>query len=363
MADSSTEEQRNVELLRTPRQVVIIGSGPAGFTAAIYAARANLNPLVLGGVYWGGQLVLTSDVENFPGYPEGVLGPDMMAELRTQAERFGAEVRDVDVTRVDFLQRPFVVETDDEVITANSVIIATGATAKRMEALGEDELFGRGVSTCATCDGWFYREKDIAVVGGGDSALEEALFLTRFASHVTVIHRRDTLRASKVLQQRAFANPKIDFVWNAVVEAVEGGETPPSGGDSSPWKGEAREGAGLGGERVTGLRLRDTVTGEVRTLPVEGVFVAVGHQPNTSLVAGQIELDGHGYIAKQDNDSTATNIPGVFAAGDVRDRRYRQAITSAGDGCKAAMDAERWLEEEGVATPDLTSEIYSLPRV
>lgn len=328
-----------MELLKTPRQVVIIGSGPAGFTAAIYAARANLNPLVLGGVYWGGQLVLTSDVENFPGYPEGVLGPDMMAELRTQAERFGAEVRDVDVTRVDFSQRPFVIETDDEVITANSVIVATGATAKRMEALGEDELFGRGVSTCATCDGWFYREKDIAVVGGGDSALEEALFLTRFANHVTVVHRRDTLRASKVLQQRAFANPKIDFVWNAKVEAV------------------------LGGERVSGLLLRDTVTGEEGTLPVEGVFVAVGHQPNTALVAGQIELDAHGYIAKQDNDTTATNIPGVFAAGDVRDRRYRQAITSAGDGCKAAMDAERWLEEEGIATPDLTSEVYSLPRV
>jgi thioredoxin reductase (NADPH) len=328
-----------VELLQTPRQVVIIGSGPAGFTAAIYAARANLNPLVLGGVYWGGQLVLTSDVENFPGYPEGVLGPDMMAELRTQAERFGAEVRDVDVTRVDFSQRPFVIETDDEVITANSVIVATGATAKRMEALGEDELFGRGVSTCATCDGWFYREKDIAVVGGGDSALEEALFLTRFANHVTVVHRRDALRASKVLQQRAFANPKIDFVWNSVVEAVEGGE------------------------RVTGLRLRDTVSGEVRTLPVEGVFVAVGHQPNTALVAGQIELDGHGYIAKQNADTTATNIQGVFAAGDVRDRRYRQAITSAGDGCKAAMDAERWLEEEGIAAPDLTSEIYAMPRV
>lgn len=333
------EEQHNVALQPTPRQVVIVGSGPAGFTAAIYAARANLDPLVLGGVYWGGQLVLTSDVENFPGYPEGVLGPDMMAELRAQAERFGAEVRDVDVTRVDFSQRPFIVETDDEVITANSVIVATGATAKRMEALGEDEMFGRGVSTCATCDGWFYRDKTIAVVGGGDSALEEALFLTRFASHVTVVHRRDTLRASKVLQQRAFANPKIDFQWNAVVEEV------------------------LGDERVTGLRLRDTVTGEERILPVEGVFVAVGHQPNTALVAGQIELDGHGYIAKQDNDTTATNIPGVFAAGDVRDRRYRQAITSAGDGCKAAMDAERWLEEEGIAAPDLTSEVYSLPRV
>jgi len=322
-----------------PRQVVIIGSGPAGFTAAIYAARAALNPLVLGGFFWGGQLVLTSDVENFPGYPEGIMGPDMMAELRTQAERFGAEVRTVDVNRVDFSQRPFVIETDDATITANSVIIATGATARRMDAIGEEQLFGRGVSTCATCDGWFYRDKDIAVVGGGDSALEEALFLTRFANHVTVVHRRDTLRASKVLQQRAQENPKIDFRWNAVVEEV------------------------VGGDRVAGLRVRDTLTGEESTLPVDGVFVAVGHQPNTALVAGQIDLDNAGYIAKQDDTTTATNIAGVFAAGDVRDRRYRQAITSAGDGCKAAMDAERWLEEEGIAVPDLANEVYSLPGV
>lgn len=322
---------------QTPRQVVIIGSGPAGFTAAIYAARARLDPLVLGGVYWGGQLVLTSEVENYPGYPEGVMGPDMMAELRAQAERFGAEVRDVDVIRVDFSQRPFVIETDSETILANSVIVATGATAKRMDAIGEEELFGRGVSTCATCDGWFYRDKTIAVVGGGDSALEEALFLTRFAKHITVVHRRDTLRASKVLQQRAYDNPKIDFRWNAIVEKV------------------------IGEERVLGLQLRDTITGEISELPVEGVFVAVGHQPNTGLVAGQIELDAVGYIAKQDNDSTATNIPGVFAAGDVRDHRYRQAVTAAGDGCKAAMDAERWLEEEGIAVPDVTGEVYSLP--
>jgi thioredoxin reductase (NADPH) len=302
------------------RQVVIIGSGPAGFTAAIYAARATLEPLVLGGVYWGGQLVLTSDVENYPGYPEGVLGPDMMAELRTQAERFGAEVRTIDVTRVDFRQRPFVLETDEGTVRANSVIIATGASAKRMEAAGEEAMFGRGVSTCATCDGWFYRDKPIAVVGGGDSALEEALFLTRFASHITVIHRRDALRASKVLQQRAFANPKIDFRWNTIVEKV------------------------LGDERVEGLQLRDTVTGAESALQVAGVFVAVGHQPNTALFAGQIDLDAVGYIARQDGETTATNIPGVFAAGDVRDHRYRQAITAAGDGCKAAMDAEKWLE-------------------
>jgi thioredoxin reductase (NADPH) len=321
------------------RQVVIIGSGPAGFTAAIYAARATLEPLVLGGVYWGGQLVLTSDVENYPGYPEGVLGPDMMAELRTQAERFGAEVRTIDVTRVDFRQRPFVLETDEGTVRANSVIIATGASAKRMEAAGEEAMFGRGVSTCATCDGWFYRDKPIAVVGGGDSALEEALFLTRFASHITVIHRRDALRASKVLQQRAFANPKIDFRWNTIVEKV------------------------LGDERVEGLQLRDTVTGAESALPVAGVFVAVGHQPNTALFAGQIDLDAAGYIARQDGETTATNIPGVFAAGDVRDHRYRQAITAAGDGCKAAMDAERWLEAQGVAEPNLMGEIYDMPVV
>jgi thioredoxin reductase (NADPH) len=321
----------------TTRQVVIIGAGPAGFTAAIYAARAALDPLVLGGVYWGGQLMLTSDVENFPGYPEGIMGPDMMNELRVQAERFGAEVRDVDVIRVDFSQRPFVIETEGQTIRTNSVIVATGATAKRMGAIGEDELFGRGVSTCATCDGWFYREKTIAVIGGGDSALEEALFLTRFANKVTVVHRRDALRASKVLQQRAQENPKIDFVWNATVEEV------------------------LGGDRVTGLRLRDTITGESSELPVEGVFVAVGHQPNTALVAGQIALDAAGYIEKQGHDGTATNIPGVFAAGDVRDHRYRQTITSAGDGCKAAMDAERWLEEEKLAVPDITHEVYGVP--
>lgn len=318
-----------------PRQVVIIGSGPAGLTAAIYAARAALNPLVLGGVYWGGQLVLTSDVENFPGYTEGVLGPEMMNDLRVQAERFGAEVQTIDVENVDFSVYPFEIDTATQTIYANSVIVATGASAKRMEALNEDEMFGRGVSTCATCDGWFYRDKEIAVVGGGDSALEEALFLTRFASKVTVIHRRESLRASKVLQQRAQENPKIDFVWNSVVEEV------------------------VGSDRVEGVRLRNTATGEERTLPVDGVFVAVGHKPNTDLVAGQIELDDHGYIAKQDPVTTATNIAGVFAAGDVRDRRYRQAITSAGDGCRAAMDAERWLEEQGVATPDFAAETYA----
>jgi thioredoxin reductase (NADPH) len=328
-------QEEQMSFNEEPRQVVIIGSGPAGLTAAIYAARAALNPLVLGGVYWGGQLVLTSDVENFPGYTEGVLGPEMMNDLRTQAERFGAEVQTIDVESVDFSVHPFEIDTATQTIYANSVIVATGASAKRMEALGEDEMFGRGVSTCATCDGWFYRDKEIAVVGGGDSALEEALFLTRFATKVTVIHRRESLRASKVLQQRAQENPKIDFIWNSVVEEV------------------------VGSDRVEGVRLRNTATNEESTLPVDGVFVAVGHKPNTDLVAGQIELDDHGYIAKQDPVTTATNIPGVFAAGDVRDRRYRQAITSAGDGCRAAMDAERWLEEQGVATPDFAAETYA----
>jgi thioredoxin reductase (NADPH) len=328
-----------VNLPKPVRPVVIIGSGPAGLTAAIYAARAALQPLVLGGAYWGGQLVLTSDVENFPGYPTGVQGPEMMDELRAQAERFGAEVRTVDVTRVDFSRRPFVVETDDETVHAHSVIVATGAAAKRLEVPGEEALFGRGVSTCATCDGWFYRDKAIAVIGGGDSALEEALFLTRFASHVTVIHRRDALRASKVLQGRAQANPKIDFQWNQIVEAI------------------------TGDERVAGVRMRDAGTGEVQTLPVDGVFVAIGHQPNTALFAGQLDLDAAEYIVRHTGDATATSIPGVFAAGDVRDHRYRQAITAAGDGCRAAMDAERWLEEQDLALPDLTHEVYDLPLV
>jgi thioredoxin reductase (NADPH) len=333
------DEEQGMDSREHSRQVVIIGSGPAGLTAAIYAARAALQPLVLAGAYWGGQLVLTSDVENFPGYPTGIQGPEMMDELRAQAERFGAEVRTIDVTAVDFSRRPFVIETDEETIMANSVIIATGATAKRLHVPGEAEMFGRGLSTCATCDGWFYRDKEIAVIGGGDSALEEAIFLTRFASKVTVIHRRDALRASKVLQQRAQVNPKISFLWNQIVAGIDGGE------------------------RVTGVRLRDAITDAESVLPVDGVFVAVGHQPNTALVAGQIDLDAAGYIAKQDADTTATNIAGVFAAGDVRDHRYRQAVTAAGDGCKAAMDAERWLEEEGLGTPDITHEVYSLPLI
>jgi thioredoxin reductase (NADPH) len=292
-----------------------------------------LDPLVLAGAYWGGQLVLTSEVENFPGYPHGVQGPEMMDELRAQAERFGAEVRLEDVTRVAFSRRPFVIDTEREVITAHSVIVATGAAAKRLDIPGETHLFGRGVSTYATCDGWFYRDKPIAVIGGGDSALEEALFLTRFASHVTVIHRRDQMRASKVLQQRALANSKISFRWHQIVEAI------------------------VGDELVAGVQTRDTITGEVSVLPVSGVFVAIGHQPNTALFAGQIALDAAGYVARQDAATTATNIAGVFAAGDVRDHRYRQAVTAAGDGCKAAMDAERWLEEQGPAISDDLREV------
>ena len=293
----------------TTRQVVIIGSGPAGLTAAIYAARAALNPLVLAGTYWGGQLILTSDVENFPGYPNGVLGPDMMDELRTQAERFGAEVRTVDVTRVDFSRRPFVVATDEETITANSVIIATGAAAKRLEVPGETEMFGRGVSTCATCDGWFYRDKEIAVIGGGDSALEEALFLTRFANKVTVVHRRDALRASKVLQQRAQENPKIAFQWNAIVEEIPAGE------------------------RVTGLRLRDAVSGEESTLPADGVFIAVGHQPNTELFVARSTstppATSPGSPATRRRPISPASSPPATCATTATGRRSRPPATAA----------------------------------
>jgi thioredoxin reductase (NADPH) len=321
----------------THRQVIIIGSGPAGYTAALYTARANLQPLMIGGYETGGQLMLTSDVENYPGYPKGVQGPEMMQDFREQVERFGAEVLDVDATEVDFSKRPFTVVTADATYTAESVIVATGAAAKWLDVPGEELLRGRGVSACATCDGFFFRDRRIVVVGGGDTALEEALFLTRYAQTVSVIHRRDTLRASKLLQQRARNNPKIDFIWNSVVEAIEGED------------------------KVTGVRLRNLVSGERRTLATEGVFVAIGHQPNTEIFRGQLELDAMGYICMPDPATTYTNIPGVFAAGDVRDHRYRQAVTAAGDGCKAAIDAERWLEEQGIAEPDRAFEVYSEP--
>jgi thioredoxin reductase (NADPH) len=317
------------------RDLIIIGSGPAGYTAAIYAARAELHPLVLAGGQIGGQLMITSDVENYPGFPDGVTGPEMMDSFRKQAERFGATVLPVDVTRVDFSRRPFRVWTDSEEYTAKAVIVSTGASAMWLGVPGEERLQGRGVSACATCDGFFFRGKDIVVVGGGDVALEEATFLTRFATNVMVVHRRDQLRASKSMQRRAFDNPKIEFVWDTVVEEI------------------------LGDNRVEAVRLRNVKTGETHDLETGGVFVAIGHKPNTELFRGQIALDERGYVATPDPETAYTDVPGVFAAGDVRDHRYRQAITAAGDGCKAAMDAERWLEEQGVEV-DLSDEVYSL---
>ncbi|HVC79203.1 MAG TPA: thioredoxin-disulfide reductase [Chloroflexota bacterium] len=305
-----------------PQKLIIIGSGPAGYTAALYAARANLAPLVFAGSQNGGQLMLTTEVENYPGFVAGVMGPELMETFRAQAERFGADIRDEDVTAVDLSHRPFVVETEDGRFYAHSVIIATGASARWLGLESETRLRGRGVSTCATCDGAFFRNKEIAVVGGGDSAMEEATFLTRFATKVTLIHRRDHLRASKAMQDRALANPKINFIWNSEVVEV------------------------LGQQAVSGLVLRDTVTGALSEIAVSGLFVAIGHHPNTELVQGQIDTDEAGYI--QIGEHSLTNIPGVFAAGDVRDTRYKQAITAAGDGCKAALDAEKYLEEHGL---------------
>jgi thioredoxin reductase (NADPH) len=324
------------------RKVIIIGSGPAGYTAALYAARASLRPVVYAGYLHGGQLMLTTDVENYPGFQEGIMGPALMIEMRAQAERFGAEMRDCDVTAVDFSQRPFKIVSEDEVEYAESVIVATGASAKWLGIPGEEEYRGYGVSGCATCDGFFFRGKRITVVGGGDVAMEEAIFLSRFTDELTVIHRRDTLRASKTMQERAFANPKIHFVFDTVAEEV---------------LGEADAGSGM--KKVTGVRIRNVRTGEERILPTDGFFVAIGHQPNTSLFSGQIPLDDRDYAQAMDPDGTATEVDGVFVAGDVRDHRYRQAVTAAGDGCKAAMDAERWLEEHGVEV-DHTGEVYAV---
>jgi thioredoxin reductase (NADPH) len=301
------------------RNVVIIGSGPAGYTAAIYTARALLEPLVVAGYQAGGQLMLTTEVENFPGFPEGIQGPELMERMRQQAERFGAEVVWKDATAVDFSTWPYRVQVGSTWVEAKTVIIATGARPRMLEVPGEREWLGRGVSTCATCDGAFFREQVVGVVGGGDSAIEEALFLTRFASRVYVIHRRDKLRASKIMQDRAFRNPKIAFLWNTVVEAIHG----------EPSKG------------VTGVTLRDTQTGERREFPLDGLFVAIGHVPNTDLFRGQVELDERGYIVV--DRRLRTNKPGVFAAGDVVDFVYRQAITAAGMGCMAAIEAERYL--------------------
>jgi thioredoxin reductase (NADPH) len=311
-------------------EVVIIGSGPAGLTAALYAARANLKPLLIEGLEAGGQLMLTTMVENWPGFRDGIMGPDLMGEMRAQAERFGTEVVQGNVTAVDLRHRPFTISLDDgRKVTTATLIVATGASARWLDIGSDRKLSGRGVSTCATCDGYFFRGKPIAVVGGGDSAMEEAIYLTKFASKVTVVHRRDTLRASKIMQDKAFANPKIDFIWDTEVIDVADLE-----------KGE-----------VTGIVLRNLKTGEIRNLAVDGVFIAIGHTPNTSLFKGQIDLDPGGYIVT--HGGTRTNIPGVFAAGDVQDHVYRQAVTAAGSGCMAAIDAERYLE--GLPTADVTS--------
>ncbi|MFY9663694.1 MAG: thioredoxin-disulfide reductase [Candidatus Cybelea sp.] len=299
-------------------RVIIVGSGPAGLTAAVYAARANLHPLVLAGGLYGGQLMLTTEVENYPGFPEGILGPELMIKFREQAERFGARIENVDATSVDFSKRPLIVRTDDAQHEAETVIVATGASARWLEIPGEERLRGRGVSSCATCDGAFFREKRIAVVGGGDSAAEEALFLTRFGSRVTVIHRRDRLRASKIMADRLRSNEKIGFIWNAAVEEVYG-ET-----------------------HVTGLRLRNLTDGSTFDIETDSLFIAIGHEPNTGIFAGQLDLDARGYIVSL--DGSVTNVEGVFVAGDVNDHRYRQAITAAGAGCRAAMDAEKYLE-------------------
>jgi thioredoxin reductase (NADPH) len=303
------------------RDVIIIGSGPAGYTAALYAARARLHPLVFeGSVTSGGALMNTTDVENFPGFPDGVLGPDLMDAIRKQAERFGADLVPDDVTEVDLEASPKVVRTGSDTYLAKTVIIATGSGYRELGIPGEKRLGGHGVSWCATCDGFFFRDQDIAVVGGGDSALEEATFLTRFARSVTLVHRRDSLRASKIMQDRAMANPKVEFAWNSVVTEV------------------------LGEDRVSGIRLRDVKTGEERTLPVTGIFVAIGHDPRSELFTGKLATDPEGYLLVE-QPSTRTGIDGVFAAGDVVDRTYRQAVTAAGTGCAAALDAERWLAD------------------
>ncbi|MCI4362844.1 MAG: thioredoxin-disulfide reductase [Thermoplasmata archaeon] len=316
------------------RRLVIVGSGPAGLTAAIYASRANLAPLVIAGVPSGGQLMLTSDVENYPGFPEGILGPELMDRFRAQAKRFGTEFWEANVTRVDFTHRPFRLEAGlSGTVEADAVIVATGANARWLDLPSEQKLRGKGVSACATCDGFFFKGKELAVVGGGDSAMEEATFLTKFASHVTVIHRRDGFRASRILESRARANPKIGFRLSSEVVEV------------------------LGTNSVEGLRVKDLTTGKVETLPVGGLFVAIGHDPATEVFRGALELDEHGYLKTR--DLTRTSVEGVFAAGDVYDHRYRQAVSAAGLGCMAALDAEHWLVEQ--AQPHAPGHVASAP--
>jgi thioredoxin reductase (NADPH) len=315
------------------RKVVIIGSGPAGLTAALYTARAQLAPLVFEGEpsstsdQPGGQLMLTTEVENYPGFVDGVMGPELMGIMRAQAQRFDAELRTAKVSRIDVTPRPFELwvgdpAAEEPTALADALIVATGARALMLGVPNEDRLIGYGVSTCATCDGFFFREQPVAVAGGGDSAMEEAIFLTRFASKVIVVHRRDELRASKIMQERAFANPKIEFAWNSTVSEI------------------------LGDTKVSGLRLQNTVSGDASEVAVNGFFVAIGHEPNSALLKGQLELEANGYVKTFDG-TTRTSVDGVFACGDVQDHYYRQAITSAGSGCMAAIDAERWLEERG----------------
>jgi thioredoxin reductase (NADPH) len=303
------------------RNVIVIGSGPAGFTAALYAARADLEPLVLKGLEAGGQLMLTTEVENYPGFADGIMGPELMDQMEKQSQRFGAEILAVHVTEVDLSSRPFLVKAGDQAWRAKTLIIATGATARWLGIPGEEKLRGRGVSACATCDGFFFRDRELLVVGGGDTAMEEASFLTKFASKVTIVHRRDAFRASKVMQDRVFANEKIEVLWNTVLDEI------------------------VGDDAVTGAVARDVVTGDTRTIAADGVFMAIGHDPTTALFRDQLPVDDDGYLVVHE-PSTETGVPGVFAAGDVTDHTYRQAVTAAGQGCKAAIDAERFLTEE-----------------